>query len=151
MSLAGTGARMAGKALEAYHNVGTSVIGEKLASALGSNLGSTTRKLIEPTAQLAGAGLVAGAETVLSPLLNKGKDKSQDYGRQRYVPGTVPLTNEQAGYLYLDQMKLQNQLALLQARQSMAEQPQTGPMGYGQGQIDPYSSLNRILNTTYTY
>jgi hypothetical protein len=151
MALAGTGARMAGKALEAYHNVGTSVLGEKLASALGSKLGGTASRLIEPTAQLVGAGLVSGAETVLSPVLDRGSDKKADYARQQYVPGTMPMTNEQAGYLYLDQMKLQNQLALLQARQGMMAQPQSGPTGYGQGQIDPYSSLNRILNTTYTY
>ena len=152
MIAAGTGAKLASEAFKSFHDVGTRMAGEKLGAALGTKLGESASQFISPTAQLVGAGLVAGAENVLSPLLTRGQPKTADYARQPFVPGTLPLTNEQAGYLYLDQMKLQNQLALLQARQNL-----TGGGGgavaapYGAAGADPYSSLSRSINTTYSY
>jgi len=152
MIAAGTGAKLASEAFKSFHDVGTRMAGEKLSTALGTKLGGSAAQFISPTAQLVGAGLVAGAENVLSPLLTKEKAQTADYGRQPFVPGTLPLTNEQAGYLYLDQMKLQNQLALLQARQNL-----TGGGGgavaapYGAAGVNPYASLSQTLNTTYSY
>jgi len=110
--------RLAGEALKKFHEVGTGLIAGKIASKVGPAIGATATQFIEPVSQLAGSAAIAGAENVLDPLFKKKKAEGPEFARQSYVPGTLPLTNEQAGYLYLDQMKLQNQLALLQARQN---------------------------------
>jgi hypothetical protein len=157
MTLFGTGARLAGDALKAYHGVGSEIVGEKLASTFGSKIGETASRFLTPTVQLGGSALIAGAENVLSPILEKDRNKTADFARQPYQLGTLPLTNEQAGYLYLDQMKLQNQLALLQARQELSSSTSNSmPMGYSSNmpvtpQINPLGSLHQALNTTYTY
>lgn len=157
MTLAGTGARLAGEALKSYHGVGAEVVGEKLAAALGNRLSGTAMRFVGPTVQLGGSALVAGAENILSPVLDKDKTKTADFARQPYQPGTLPLTNEQAGYLYLDQMKLQNQMALLQARQELSAAPGLTeahgrmPVSSPVPQGNPYAGLNQVINATYTY
>lgn len=75
------------------------------------------------------------------------------YANQRYTPGVSPVTNQAVLESMLQQQKFEHQLQLIQARQAAQQGAGSlaGSPGYGQGQIDPYSSLNRILNTTYTY
>jgi hypothetical protein len=100
--------RKAGEALDTFFKVG----GDALQVALTPRLGKLGAAFAVPAAQLAAsAGIRAGEEIA-------GKPKETDFTRQAYVPGTVPLTNEQAGYMYLDQMKYRNQMALLQAREN---------------------------------
>lgn len=155
------GLRLAGEALKSFHEVGSGLLGEKLAQTVGGKLGETAGKFIAPTTQLAASGLVAGAENILQPVLNTAKQDKSTFHQQQYVPGTLSLTNEQAGQLYLDQMRLQNQLALLQQRQTMSSNMPLGPDQYGGNalggsvggyeQQNPYSTLSRAINTTYTY
>jgi len=156
MSTLSTGARLAGEAMKEFHGVGSQILGEKVVSALGGKLGETASKFIGPTVQLGGSALVAGAENILSPITNKRINESPEFARQMYRPGTLPLTNEQAGYLYLDQMKLQNQMALLQARQELSANPGI-PQSINRQSVSSlvpdnlYGSLARTINTTYSY
>jgi len=156
MSTLSTGARLAGEAMKEFHGVGSQILGEKVVSALGGKLGETASKFVGPTVQLGGSALVAGAENILSPITNKRINESPEFARQMYRPGTLPLTNEQAGYLYLDQMKLQNQMALLQARQELSANPGI-PQSINRQSVSSlvpdnlYGSLARTINTTYSY
>ena len=160
MSAQTASTRLAGEALRKFHEVGSGLISSKIAERIGPTLGATATQFIEPASQLAGSAAIAGAESVLDPLFQKKKTEAQEYARQAYVPGTVPLTNEQAGYLYLDQIKTQNQLALLQARQTASVPTRMAPMYGAVSQSvapeinpigDPYGGLMGALNTTYTY
>lgn len=152
---ANVGLRLAGEALKSFHEVGSGILGEKVAGAVGGKLGETASKFIAPVTQLASSGLVAGAENILQPVLNPPKKDKSTFHQQQYMPGTLPFTNEQAGQWYLDQMRLQNQLALLQARQSAAGAYTGGPeiTSYGENtmQMDPYASLRQSINRVYTY
>ena len=137
--------RKAGEALDTFFKLG----GEAIQVALTPRLGKMGAALAVPAAQLAAsAGIRAGEEIV-------GKPKETDFTRQPYVPGTLPLTNEQAGYLYLDQMKYQHQMQLLQAREqarTAVNQPALG-MGINTSAtmaIDPMSAA-RALQTTYGF
>lgn len=125
MSLAtAASTRIAGKALGDFLNVAT-LAAQAGAMAQGlrgptldekgkvTDAGSTRYRLIEPGIHLAGSGLIRAGESLMPD-----KKKPVDYARQPYQPGTIPLTNEQAGYLYLEQEKQKNQMALLQAREN---------------------------------
>jgi len=156
MSTVSTASRLAGEAMKEFHGIGSQILGEKVVSALGGRLGDTASKFIGPTVQLGGSALVAGAENILSPITNKRLGDNPEFARQMYRPGTLPLTNEQAGYLYLDQMKLQNQMALLQARQELSANPGI-PQSINRQAVSSfvpdnlYGSLARTINTTYSY
>jgi hypothetical protein len=58
------------------------------------------------------------------------------YSQQPFVPGTLPLTNAQASEAMLEQMKLQHQLQVIQARQSA---------GQSQGMSYPDANIDGIL------
>lgn len=156
---ANVGIRLAGEALKSFHEVGSGLLGEKVAQSVGGKIGETASKFIAPATQLASSGLVVGAENILKPVLTAKKEDEASFAKQRYAPGTLPLTNEQAGQLYLDQMRLQNQLALLQQRQMMSGNTQMGGYQYGTGVVEgggyeqqnPYSTLSQAINRTYTY
>lgn len=158
MAALSTGARMAGKALEEFHDIASSLVGEKVVSALGSKIPEKAAKFVSPATKLASSAALTGAESLAPSLF--GRSASPEYARQPYRPGTMPLTNEQAGYLYLDQMKTQNQLAVLQARQSASVPTRMAPMfGAVSPAVapemnvmgDPYGSLMGAINTTYSY
>jgi hypothetical protein len=53
-----------------------------------------------------------------------------------HVPGTLPLTNAQASEAMLEQMKLQHQLQVIQARQAA---------GQSQGMAYPNTNIDGIL------
>ena len=58
------------------------------------------------------------------------------YSQQPFVPGTLPLTNAQASEAMLEQMKLQHQLQVIQARQAA---------GQSQGMAYPNTDIDGIL------
>lgn len=156
MAALSTGARLAGEAMKSFHGVGSELLADKIARGL--NLGETASKFIKPAAELTGSAAVIGAEKLAPSLFNR--PASPEYARQAYQPGTMPLTNEQAGYLYLDQMKTQNQLAVLQARQSASVPTRMAPMMGAASQViapemnvmgDPYGGMMGAINTTYSY
>ena len=125
--------RIAGKALGDFLNVATLAA---QAGALAQGIkgptydakgnvvdqGSRRYQLIEPGVNLAGSAAIRAGESLLA-----NKMKPVDYARQPYQAGTIPLTNEQAGYLYLEQEKQKNALALLQAREN-ARVPNNQPI-----------------------
>jgi hypothetical protein len=138
--------RKAGDALDAFFDLG----GEALQVALTPKLGKMGAALAVPAAQLLTSGGLRAAEQAL------GQPKEAEFTRQAYVPGTLPLTNEQAGYLYLDQMKYQNQLRLLQARENArtaANQPMSAATGMDTSAtmaIDPMGAA-RAMYTTHQF
>jgi len=75
------------------------------------------------------AGVGYGGYQLLSGL-SKGIDtqsaRAVPFSTQQYVPGTLPMTNEQMGDYYLNEQRYLQQLALIDARQS-ASQYQRGP------------------------
>jgi len=139
--------RLAGQAMDTFFNY---LSGEALEALLTPKLGSVGAKLAVPAAQLAASAGIKAAEGVLD------KPKETEFTRQAYVPGTLPLTNEQAGYLYLDQMKYQNQLRLLQARENAriaANQPLSAATGMDTSAtmaIDPMGAA-RAMYTTHQF
>jgi len=94
----------------------------------------TTSKLVGAATPLALAGGLAGAGALLSARQQSGyslpvqpttvQARQPAFATQQYIPGVSPLTNEQAGALYLEQVRMQNQMQLIQARQ-MASSPQS--------------------------
>lgn len=127
---ASVGTRLAGEALKSFHTVGTGLLGEKIAEKAIPVIGATASKFLAPAAELTASGAVMGAENLLG--LTGGQQQSNykvpvgstNFSTQQYIPGISPLTNEQAGALYLEQVRLQNQMQLIQARQT-ASSPQS--------------------------
>ena len=89
------------------------------------------------------AGLYGGYQ-LLSALANSADQQSgraAPFATQQYYPGSLSLTNEQAGEMMLNQQRYLQQMQLIQARQ-FASQPQ-----------NPYNqaSLSDALSKTYTF
>jgi len=78
------------------------------------------------------AGGTLGGYKLLSEL-SRNADvsmaKTAPFATQQYIPGTMSMTNEQAGDYYLNQQRYLQQLNLIEARQR-ASQPQS-PSSYG--------------------
>lgn len=90
------------------------------------------------------AGSLYGGYQLLSGLANQADSKTSrpaPFATQQYVPGTLPMTNEQMGDYYLNQQRYIQQMQLIQARQT-AGQPQ-----------NPFNqaSLSDALSKTYTF
>ena len=129
--------RIAGEALEKFFGLGSKAVAGKL------GLAGTALTLAEPAAQLVGAAGLRVGEALAAPSTEKKKE-AQDFTRQPYTPGTLPLTNEQAGYAYLNEMKYQQQMQLLMARQN-ASSPYTQPENFAA--LDPMSVANQMFKT----
>jgi len=130
------GSRLAGEALKSFHTVGTGLLGKKIAEKAVPVIGETASKFLSPAAELAASGAVLGAENLLGLTGSTQQSNyrvpigSASFASQPYAPGMSPLTNEQAGALYLEQVRMQNQMQLIQARQ-MASSPQSYYSGLG--------------------
>lgn len=140
--------RMAMASLQDIQKLLSGVATEAIGGRISPIIGETATKFVGPAVGLAAAGLTAGAERLLKPSTQSSSSRSNvSFAHQAYSPGTLPLTNEQAGDLYLQQVRMQNQLALLRARQEAASPqfpriPSTGGGGF---------DLNQALQKTYTY
>ena len=110
----------------------------KLAGKLAANP-EQVAKLVGAAAPLAAVGSVVGAG-LLGQRMIQGQPMASTrqplYSQQPFVPGTLPLTNAQASEAMLDQMKLQHQLQVIQARQSA---------GQSQGMTYPNADIDGIL------
>jgi hypothetical protein len=170
---AGIGARFAGKALNDFLKVAMGAVGSAAqqktldylagkadyadAPGLLGKLAANPERvagLVGAAAPLAAAGGIAGAG-LLGQRMLQGPPGGYDqqimterhplYSQQPFVPGTVPFTNAQASEVMLEQMKLQNQLQVIQARQS-ASQPQ------GMAYSNPYGDrISKLTSTVYNY
>jgi hypothetical protein len=91
---------------------------------------------------LAGQKLLFGAPSGQQQVPTAAKEyRPPAYASSAYVPGRLPLTNEQAGEMLLDQQRFQHQMQLIQARQLAASGE--GAL-YGSGINDIMSLANRI-------
>lgn len=136
--------RFAGKVLNDFLKVAGSAIGSAVEQkVLGKVAGMSVdapglRGMVarnpEAVAKLAGAAApvaataLASAPFVLPGLLQGGDAQSSGrstrmpaFSTSPYIPGTMPFTNAQMGSMMLNQQNYQNQLALLQARQSVSQ------------------------------
>lgn len=152
--------RLAGKALNDFLRVATTVVGsgveQKILNKVGgigsdaTGLKGLMARYPETTAKLAGAAApaaltaLASAPFVLPGLLQGGDAQSSGraprtpaFSTSPYIPGTMPFTNEQMGAMMINQQNYQNQLALIQARQSASQ--------YG-GAVQNAGDTNSILN-----
>jgi len=163
----GIGTRLAGKVLGDFLGKATPMIGSAVEQAVldklvgmyvtpkeaaNTGIGKAVTKLgPENIAKAAGvaaqAGTAGGITFAGANLINR-LPNNQPFTNQQYVPGSLPMTNYQAGESFLsqqrfqqelalmraqqysDQLKYQNQLGILQARQN-ASNPQR--IGYGTG------------------
>jgi hypothetical protein len=154
----GIGARFAGKALNDFLKVAMGAVGAAaqqktlnylsgkanyadapgLIGKLAANP-EQVAKLVGAAAPLAAVGSVVGAG-LLGQRMIQGQPMASTrqplYSQQPFVPGTLPLTNAQASEAMLDQMKLQHQLQVIQARQSA---------GQSQGMAYPNADIDGIL------
>lgn len=154
--------RLAGKALGDFFKVGMGAVSSAaqqktlgyLASkanyadapgilgAIASHPG-TVSNLVGAAAPIAVAGSLAGIGLAGQRLLGGGQGQAVDtqrqalYSQQPFVPGTLPFTNSQASELMLDQMKMQHQLQVIQARQSA---------GSGQGSLYSDPGLGNVYD-----
>jgi hypothetical protein len=161
---AGIGARFAGKALNDFLKVAMGAVGSAAQQKtlgylagkadyadapglLGKMAANPERvaSLVGAAAPLAAAGGIAGAGLLGQRMLQGpagGYEQSMVstrhplYSQQPFVPGTLPLTNAQASEAMLEQMKLQHQLQVIQARQSA---------GQSQGMTYPDANIDGIL------
>lgn len=76
-----------------------------------------------------------GAETPTSAA--RGNYRPPAYASSAYIPGRLPLTNEQAGEMLLDQQRFQHQMQLIQARQNASA---------GVGTLRDTSGIESIMN-----
>ena len=164
---AGIGARFAGKALNDFLKVAMDAVGSAAQQkTLGYLAGKAdyadapgllgklaanpeqVAKLVGAAAPLAVTGSVVGAGLLGQRMFQEqpmAPTRQPLYSQQPFIPGTIPLTNAQASEAMLDQMKLQHQLQVLQARQS-ASQPQG--MSYPNSRTDRISD---IVSQVYNY
>lgn len=161
---AGIGARFAGKALNDFLKVAMGAIGAAAQQkTLGYLAGKAdyadapgllgklaanpeqAAKLVGAAAPLAAVGSVVGTGLLGQRMLQRpsnGYEQSMMptrhplYSQQPFVPGTLPLTNAQASEAMLEQMKLQHQLQVIQARQSA---------GQSQGMAYPDANIDGIM------
>jgi hypothetical protein len=161
---AGIGARFAGKALNDFLRVAMGAVGSAAqqktlgyltgkadyadAPGLLGKLASNPERvagLVGSAAPLAAAGGIAGAGLLGQRLLqNQSGGYGQQtlsarhplYSQQPFVPGTLPFTNAQASEAMLEQMKLQHQLQVMQARQTA---------GQAQGTSYPDANIDGVL------
>jgi len=135
--------RMAGKALIDFFKVASNTVSsaakEKTLSAIAGMQNptgifaamaahpETTANLVGAATPLVASGGIAAAGYLGNKLLggrnsreqvSSGAQRQALYSQQPFVPGTLPFTNAQASELMLDQMKMQHQLQVIQARQS---------------------------------
>lgn len=111
---------------------------------------STYQKVAPHIPEIAGGlttmGITAAGPAIINQLAKGVKQELQPFTNQQYVPGSLPMTNYQAGESFLsqqrfqqelalmraqqysDQLKYQNQLGILQARQNASS-----PQGFGYG------------------
>mgnify|MGYP006268634515 CR=1 FL=1 len=121
----------------------TKSIGEKVSPMIGE----AATQFVGPAVGLAAAGLTAGAERLMRPAMQSSSRSNVSFAHQAYSQGPLPLTNEQAGDLYLQQVRMQNQLALIRARQEAASPQFPRIPTSSEGIFD----LNQALQKTYTY
>jgi hypothetical protein len=158
---AGIGARFAGKALNDFLKVAMGAVGSAAqqktlgylagkadyadAPGLLGKLAANPERvagLVGAAAPLAAVGGIAGAgllgqRMLQGPSGGYGQQMMSArhplYSQQPFVPGTLPLTNAQASEAMLEQMKLQHQLQVIQARQTAG---QSQSMSYPDANID---------------
>jgi hypothetical protein len=161
---AGIGARFAGKALNDFLKVAMGAVGSAAqqktlgylagkadyadAPGLLGKLAANPERvasLVGAAAPLAAAGGIAGAGLLGQRMLQGPPNgygqqmmsaRHPLYSQQPFVPGTLPLTNAQASEAMLEQMKLQHQLQVIQARQTA---------GQSQGMSYPDANIDGIL------
>jgi hypothetical protein len=161
---AGIGARFAGKTLNDFLKVAMDAVGSAAQQkTLGYLAGKAdyadapgllgklaanpeqVAKLVGSAAPLAAVGSVVGAGLLGQRMLQgptSGYTQSMMptrhplYSQQPFIPGTLPLTNAQASEAMLEQMKLQHQLQVIQARQAV---------GQSQGMAYPNTDIDGIL------
>lgn len=116
------------------------------------------------------AGVAANVATqaavpYLTSYLLKGLTSgAEPFAERQYSPGSLPLTNYQAGQSYLNQQRYNQQLSLAQNQYMadrynqqdrlallMAKQPQDSGIGYTPLSSNPVANLSRGLQQTYTY
>lgn len=105
----------------------------------------TVSKIAGAAAPLAAAGTVMAGQKLLfgSPDNNRQavtpirEYRPPAYASSAYVPGRLPLTNEQAGEMLLDQQRFQHQMQLIQARQNA---------GAGIGTLRDTSGVESIMS-----
>lgn len=70
-------------------------------------------------------GTLAGYKALseLSKRVDDRSTRTMPFATQQYIPGTLPMTNEQMGDALLNQQRYMQQMQLIQAR-NMASQPQ---------------------------
>lgn len=136
--------RLAGKALGDFLKSATGALsgaaqtaaanylmGQRGAGGLAGKLAEypeTVSKVAGAAAPLAAAGTVMAGQKLLFGTPSEPKQDSVSareyrppaYASSAYVPGRLPLTNEQAGEMLLDQQRFQHQMQLIQARQAAA-------------------------------
>ena len=69
------------------------------------------------------------------------------------MPGRLPLTNEQAGEMLLSQQRFQQQMQLIQARQSAStpQMQQAEELAYSPLNASSVGNVSRALQQTYNY
>jgi hypothetical protein len=87
---------------------------------------------------LAGQRLLVGDQSgQRQPAASVREYRPPAYASSAYVPGRLPLTNEQAGEMLLDQQRFQHQMQLIQARQNASS---------GVGTLRDTSGIDSIMN-----
>jgi hypothetical protein len=154
--------RLAGKALGDFLKSATTAIsgaaaaktadylmGQRGAGGLIGKLAEypeTVSKVAGAAAPLAAAGTVLAGQRLLfgAPADNRQAStatvreyRPPAYASSAYVPGRLPLTNEQAGEMLLDQQRFQHQMQLIQARQNAS---------LGVGTLRDTSGIDSIMN-----
>lgn len=86
-----------------------------------SKVAGAAAPLAAAGAVMAGQKLIFGSPTEQQQVATAAKEyRPPAYASSAYVPGRLPLTNEQAGEMLLDQQRFQHQMQLIQARQAAA-------------------------------
>jgi len=105
-------------------------------------------------------GTLLGGVKVLPGLINSigfgSEDSSQripPFATSQYMPGRLPLTNEQAGEMLLNQQRFQQQMQLIQARQSAStpQMQQAEELAYSPLNASSVGNVSRALQQTYNY